>query len=157
MNRSASWRDALILCSLWILLAFFAVTYGSDESEHDAAARTSLELEACQLDLQTETFVRAMVEADEDRCHEDRLVSLRERDELHATRYDRLYESKAGLECWQRVSTLEQQLSDEKNFYYWRLKSCGAIADKTAVAVRRYERKVDEMMTETELANLDDD
>lgn len=156
MNRTANWRDALLLYSLWALLGFFAIAYGSDEREHDAAVKQALELEACQLDLQAETFVRSMIESDENRCHEDRLVSLRERDELHAARYDRLFESKAGLECWQRVSTLEQQLSDEKNFYYWRLKSCGAIRDKTPAAVRQYERKADELLSDTELARLED-
>ena len=76
-------------------------------------------------------------------------------EEICANRYDRLWETRAGEECYAENERLVKLLEEEQKFYRWSLKFCGAITEKTDAQVKRYEKKVYEL-TEQEEEKMED-
>jgi hypothetical protein len=75
--------------------------------------------------------------------------------EICQNRHDRLWKTRAGEECYAENERLVKRLEDEKKFYHWSLKFCGAITEKTPVQIKRYEQEVEEL-TDQEEENMED-
>jgi hypothetical protein len=153
------WKRYLIV---WLVGTFTIVMTGGlltaalAGDPHSDPEFCGIALEGCEANLQVDSVQAKHYRAEVERLRDEHRKELAERERTWNSIYEDVRSKQAGVECWARVVELEQQLDDEMKFYHWRLKSCGAIREKTKGAVKRYERQVDALLSESEEAKLDE-
>jgi len=166
LNRAKGiWRnidrvDRLVFVAVIGLFLFLAIlgfiTAALAGGPKDDPELCVLALEDCRLEHSTDAALAKLYKAQLDALRERYKAEMDERERMWQDMYEEVKRQQAGVECWARVVEVEKQLEDEEQFYHWRLKSCGAIREKTKAAIKRYEKQVDELLTEREQDNWDE-